>query len=471
MDIKKPIRYIYVLFPLCFAFPRLFNAFFFYIGFGFEENVVREYGFIFCCILFAICCGLTFLWSIKKKQPSAGSYFRWAGVMLFFCICGCVGLWKFDFESHLVKYAELFITLVIPSFLMGICAALWGWEDRFFPTLERIGFFAVPCAVIYFNGVLFDCLPWGEKYLGVLRYQDLGYLFMPFLLAYVVGSTDRGALQLPFSGRTVKHPRMARAVLIGVLWLAIIASGTRAIYICVIIFAGLLALSGWLHREESAKTAVVIFLVLAGLLAAIYACAPLGLDRVPQRVQATGKSLTTQVSIPLRDDGTWEETDREICDSLQEVEVISRGTMYTLALREFLHAPLFGMGPGGYTVKYGSYPHNAVLEFLCETGAVGMAVIGALVIWAAVRILRAGQKRREVRRLLIFFLIYAVQANISGCVWQCTALLCALGYGLTVPVEQSPVSGEDKKVAPLLCNARNLTDERTRKKSREVRQK
>ena len=55
------------LFPLCFVFSSLLNMVFFYLGLAYEENPLREYGFIAGCLLFAVLCGLSFLRALRKE--------------------------------------------------------------------------------------------------------------------------------------------------------------------------------------------------------------------------------------------------------------------------------------------------------------------------------------------------------------------------------------------------------------------
>ncbi len=417
------------LFPFCFVFPFLVNLAFFYLGFGFEDNPVRKYGFIAVCLLGAVCCGLVFLYMLRRERLSAGIWIRLGLTALFFAVCFSLMLYRNGMRGAFLGYAEKFLAFSVPAFLMGVCAARWRWEDRFYPALERASFFVFPIAVIYFNGVLFDCLPWGEKYLGIFRYQNLGYGFLPFLMAHLIGSTQQDPSPLP-AGRAIKHPQALRGALIAIYWLAILASGARAAYVCAMVFCVLLTLSKWLHREGGAKRAALLAVLLAAvLLFLLFVCAPLGLDRVRERAGETKDALTMQFSLPSADGAAADSAIKEDLDSLK---VASRGTYYALALREISRAPVWGIGPGGYTAKYGSYPHNAILELLSETGVAGTAALLALLGWAFVNMLAAGRTRSSVRHIFLFFATYAVLANISGCVWDCPALLGALGYGLAL---------------------------------------
>lgn len=103
------------------------------------------------------------------------------------------------------------------------------------------------------------------------------------------------------------------------------------------------------------------------------------------------------------------------------------------------------MGPGGFTVKYGMYPHTVLLELLCETGLAGTLPLLALLLLALCKMViisKSGGENLEIQNLLLFFLVYALQANISGTLWQCSALLAALGYALALPMLPKKLSNK-----------------------------
>ena len=54
----------------------------------------------------------------------------------------------------------------------------------------------------------------------------------------------------------------------------------------------------------------------------------------------------------------------------------------------------------------------------------------ALVMIALKRMLVNGWQDNNVQHFLLFIMAYVVYCNISGTVWDCSALLCALGFGL-----------------------------------------
>ena len=122
--------------------------------------------------------------------------------------------------------------------------------------------------------------------------------------------------------------------------------------------------------------------------------------------------------------------------------ITNRGTLFKIALKEFQKSPIFGMGPGSFSVKYSMFPHNVILELLAETGIVGTAVIVILVLFALIRLIKPALKDKNVMYVLLFFITYAVHANCNGTIWCCSALLCALGYGITFRTTEKPKPAE-----------------------------
>ena len=124
--------------------------------------------------------------------------------------------------------------------------------------------------------------------------------------------------------------------------------------------------------------------------------------------------------------------------SQEEYHIEDRGTLFSLALKEFKKSPWTGMGPMGYTIKYGGYPHNLFLEMLCELGLAGsipMVLIICLAMW---NILRAAWKDKAARYMVAFLGVYVLQTCISGCFWIDKMFLFALGYGLALPRKRPP---------------------------------
>lgn len=461
--------------PLSFCATNLANLVLFYLGFGFEENPVRAYGFLLVGSLYALLTGLSFLAVLRSRRLSRRTLLLGA-VLLFFAVCFGAAFLKFGFTGSFLYQAKHFVSLALPAFFAGVYGAANGRTRSFFSALESLSFLAFPAAVIYANSVTWNSLPWNyNSNLGILNYMTLAYSFLPFLLAHLIGYARQSDLQLPFGKKPLRHPQRLRVLFLAYYWLAILVSFTRGAYVCIFGFCVFLVFSLQLHREKTARRIAVISAAMAALLLFnMFVYAPPGLYRV-SRVNTFVDGLKAGELVTSRDgDAAIRDRIDELvsADGGQQIanrpadgdpsdpfgngiaaenpQFGSRGTLFKLAVKEFLKSPVLGMTPTGFSVKYGHYPHNAVLELLCETGIVGTGFLLALLLYVFVRLLLIGRKDPDVRYLLLFLLAYAIQANISGSVWECSALLFALGYGISLPGKlHAPASeSEEKELAP-----------------------
>lgn len=454
-----------VMLPLCFTFSSFLNFGFYYLGLAFQENPAREYGFIIGCLLFAVLSGLTVLYVLYKEPFGWYKYLLLCTVVLFFGICFTVGLIHYGASSLFFSYFQKFIVFCLPSFFIGICAARWHTEKNFVSVLESLGFFAFPAALIYFNQVLFDGNPfnWGRD-LGMISYMTFAYTLMPVLLAHIIQFANHANMYFPIVKKAIPHPQLVRSSMIFVDWIAIYSSGTRGTMVCILCFCVLLLLYKVLHRESVKRGAALSCAMVALLLFNMCVYAPPGM-RWLQRVDMFIAGLSEgQLITSVEDPSAAEHIDDLVAadpgkptspttpaspgtptqpDDQEEVlQITSRGTLFKIAYKEFLKSPVTGMGPGGFMEKYQMFPHNAILELLAETGLIGTIPMMLLILFALWKLLVLGWRDRHTQYLLLFLLVYAIRACASGSLWECSALLCALGYGLTYsppPPKRSPV--------------------------------
>lgn len=437
-------RWKNALLPLSFLFGSLLNFVFFYLGLAYKDNAARTYGYILFQLLFAVLCGLAPLAALKHKRMSKLSWLCLGVVLLFYGANYAAGLVRHGLSGPWKDYFVHFVCFALPAFFAGICCALSHSERRFLPLMERLSFLVLPGAVIYTNGLLFYCNPFGyNRYLGIMDYMVFAYTVMPFLLVHLIRFADKEDLELPLFGKKAKHPQLVRGVLIAIYWVAIIGSGTRGAYVCTAGFCALLVLSRLIHREPALRTFLVSAALAAVLLLTMFVYAPPGmyavsrmnmfLDGLKQGELVTATGDTPDIQDKL-DDLVSAGGDQQVANQPdgETVQFRSRGTLYKLAWKEFLKEPLTGMGLGGYQIKYGGTPHNAILELLCEGGLLLGGPILLLILLALIRLFRLAWHDRSTRYLLLIFLAYAIRANIGGGAWTCDYLLCALGYGLAL---------------------------------------
>lgn len=456
--------------PLCFIFSAFINLGFYYLGLAFKDNLARTAGFLLGSVLFALLCGLTVLTVLRQARFSNRTWLFLAAVPLFFAVCFGASLVKHGMNGTVVSMLGKCVILAMPSFLAGICGAVWRTEGSFFQVMEKLSFFSFPAALIYLNGALFNCNPFNYgRNLGMIGYMTFAYTIMPVLLAHITQFADRAPMELPFHKRPVRRPQLLRGVFIAVYWLAIIASGTRGTYVCVGCFCALLVLSRLIHREavkpafflSAVMAAVLLFNMFIYALPGFYAVQRMNMfleglkqgelvtakedeivrDRLDDLVKDnSGEQIANRPenpdNPPVDPNQPSQPGENDIAE--ENLQIGNRGTLFKLAFKEFLKSPLTGMGAMAYTIKYGMYPHSVILELLCETGLVGFVILMGLILYALIRLLLIGWKNREVRYFLLFLLAFAVKANISGALWDCAPLLCALGYGIAVsPLEKA----------------------------------
>lgn len=448
-----------VLLPLSFTFPSLLNLGFYYLGLAFQENVMREYGFLLFCSLFALASGLSFLNLIRKERFDKTAWIMWFCVLAFFFACFALGFRSYGRHYLFFKYFLQFVAFCLPAFFAGVCAARWHTEGQFVSIMEKLSFFAFPAALHYFLQVMFNANPFNYgRDLGIIHYMSLAYTLMPVLMALIIRFADNEELEMPVLRYKVKHPQIVRLVMIVVHWVAIYSSGTRGATLCVICFLCFLIASKLISREKIKRSAIAAGIMIVILVFNLFIYAPAGmkwLGRMDMFLQGllSGQIITSQdsdrieniiddlVNAPTLGHSLTEpsatepqETEPQETESviLEEGEIRNRGTLFTLALKEFQKSPVTGMGPGGFSVKYLKFPHNVILELLAETGLIGTLIVVLMVLIAIIKILKLASKNRHVRYLFLFFMTYAVQANFNGTVWYCSALLCALGYGFTI---------------------------------------
>ena len=432
------------LLPLSFLFGSLLNFVFFYLGLAYKDNAARTYGYILFQLLFAVLCGLALLAALKHKRMSKLSWLCLGAVLLFYGANYAAGLVRHGLSGPWKDSFVHFVCFALPAFFAGICCALSHSERRFLPLMERLSFLVLPGAVIYTNGLLFYCNPFGyNRFLGIMDYMVFAYTVMPFLLVHLIRFADKEDLELPLFGKKAKHPQLVRGVLIAIYWVAIIGSGTRGAYVCTAGFCALLVVSRLIHREPALRTFLVSAALAAVLLLTMFVYAPPGmyavsrmnmfLDGLKQGELVTAIGDTPDIQDKL-DDLVSAGGDQQVANQPdgETVQFRSRGTLYKLAWKEFLKEPLTGMGLGGYQVKYGGTRHNAILELLCEGGLLLGGPILLLILLALIRLFRLAWHDRSTRYLLLIFLAYAIRANIGGGAWTCDYLLCALGYGLAL---------------------------------------
>lgn len=465
------------LLPLGILFGSMLNFAFFYVGLAYKVNPVRTYGFIIGQLLFAVVSGLALLAALKHMKLKKSAWAGLLAVLLIFFVNFAAGCARYGLRDVWKDYFIHFVCFALPAFFCGICGACSHSEQRFFSIMERMSFFMLPASIIYMNGVLFYCNPFGyTRYLGIMDYMYFSYAVMPFLLVHIIRFSDGEPLEIPILKKQARRPQLLRGIMITVYWVATIGAGTRGTYVCVAGFCVLLLLSKLIHREPAKRAFLLSCAMALLILFNMFIYAPPGmyavermsmfLDGLKQGELITSEGEAEDISEKIdtlveaeggqqivNNDPPSDEPSDEPSDvpaqpdqkddiASENLQIGNRGTLFKLAWKEFLKEPLLGMGVSGYAIKYEHYPHNAILELLCEGGLLLGAPILLLILLAIIQLLRAGWNNRNIRYFFLILMAYAIRFNISGSIWKSDALMLALGFGITI---QSVLYQEKKR--------------------------
>ena len=426
------------LLPLSFTLAGITNFIFYYLGFAYVENPVRQYGFAAVRILFAVLCGFLFLASLRHGKLSGKTWVLVGFAAAFFAFSFAEGLRRVGYNEYWLEYFTHAVCFVLPAFLAGICCALSRSEKAFLQRMEQLSFFLLPGAVVYFNFSIFNVNPsLNQRLLGTMGYMFVADSIMPVLLAHMLCFAQNADWKLPLIGRKAGRPQLLRAGFILIYWIAIIGTGTRGIILSMLGFCIVWIISS-IRSKDYFFRALCLSLAMCGLLMfTLYVYEPPGMSMggAAARMQnfiSDSLGANEFVTSTTKESAELLERLDEIVASPEECpyEVISRGTLFRFAWQEFLKSPLTGMGLSGYRVKYRLYPHNAVLEALTETGALGGLYL-ALVLYTFIKLWRKAAQDVSVKAVMLFLTAYAILANISGSIWMCDSLAFGLGFGLT----------------------------------------
>lgn len=96
------------------------------------------------------------------------------------------------------------------------------------------------------------------------------------------------------------------------------------------------------------------------------------------------------------------------------MDASSRGVYLLKAFNDFIENPILGVGFGRFEIfgLYGAYPHNMIVEILCEMGIVGFLLL-ALLLFKPLKILIVKQ-RPCVYLLIIFFFRSMVSGGLDN---------------------------------------------------------
>jgi hypothetical protein len=347
------------------------------------------------------------------------------------------------------------VAFVLPAFVFAVDTAVSCREKDLFQRFERWTLVLLPAAVQYvLMGISGANLSANGIDLGQLDYLSLAYTYVPCLFVLSISFLFKPFGEDAAFGGVIRGPAadIARLCLMALFWILIVLSATRGPQLSVVGFFLLLLLSRAVRRKPVAKILAVVAGMVAIFLILNAAISTPGMAMARQRwgivldglkqgrltAEVESKLIEQNLDALVKSPGgkNFKKYALEHGSALAvladkegiRVRISNRGTLYALALREFLKSPVTGMLPLGYFVKYDNYPHNAVLEILSELGLLGF--IPVMVVFWLLGWKLAKASSRDIMKEAMFILVLGLllKCMVSGTIWEEGNLMFACAY-------------------------------------------
>lgn len=375
-------------------------------------------------------------------------------IALFFAACYCIAFLRYGFYSEMIRQAKGFILHGPSALIIGALLGIKKSESDFFDKAEYLSLATVLVMVNYVIMLYTNTSPFDSGGIGFLNYMHLSYAYMPILFILII-QIARGKTTFLFIKNKTKAA-IVRLIFITAVWTLILGCATRGTILCVLVFMLLLgAYTAFskLYKTTSLKTLVAAFVIIGlQFVTFTYIITPNGLNRL-ERVNKFTESIkegdieTSQdapfikesgLDNPVNDLPLTYAVDLEKAGGPGEdervwlvgVTIKDRFSIYTLAWKEALKRPLTGMGPFGFTAKYGNYPHNVILELFSDLGFIAGGLVLLFIIILLIKLFILSFNDNLCSFMLIFLLGYVGYLMISGTVWNHPSLIFATGYSL-----------------------------------------
>lgn len=371
------------------------------------------------------------------------------------------------FDINAVIYFAKFVAFVLPVYFIAVCITLGNKkiDIEFIRCFKYISLLLTPFFLYYLIRMTFPADPMvNYSDFGYMNYMSMAYFMLPLFLGTTI------ELLLLSNNRKEKVLALYGSI---ITLISIICTGTRGVIIVTVCMILLVLLYSIIYRTIMVKKVLIftVFIIVVNLFAQ-YVWQPTGsrlgkqfiddpiyaekiedkevgfLPEISERQNhspefieaqyiilsyAVNNSITYEESVEkalneIKDNNYKEVYQNEISEGVlnelkkidkEDLTKLSRIPLMQIALMEFNYndSKLFGNGFYYYINKYGTYPHNAILELLCDTGIVGVIVFVCIVI-AILFLIRRQLKYKEVAAIMIFALSYTPSYLVSGSVYM-----------------------------------------------------
>ena len=401
--IKKSERYFEFLLPSFF----LLNVFSNIIAYYFTGNtidIVRKivsWGIVLCINILAV----IVFWGLfkfhSKKIIFASIPF---GINLLIIVFACL---KYDLNTFVLEKLLLFILYCFPPFVSALYVVIRRKISVVFSNSGLIGLILLPffisCNIQFvsmsFTGNYYDRFG-GIVYLSI-SYAALIILCLCFADVYCSIFKSKESIE--------RRHLWVNIIVIAVCSATVISSGSRGALVAIVAWY-IATLSVITVKKCRNKTISILTIIIPVIVISLIAITNFGQTKVNRitgfvkEVQndSIEKALSSNASEEIikkiqegAEEGySLEETIDEMTENgnlninqemQSELDSITKGSMsriylFRLAIKE-ANNHIGGLGPLGYQIKYGTYPHNIVLECMADFGYCIAIVVLAFMLY------------------------------------------------------------------------------------------
>lgn len=446
------------LMPLCLMSSGFVNLILFYFGLHAYDDIRRSVSIVILSIFFVL--SLTkLLFLYQDYQEERKKIITLCCIPALWILAFLVAMFKFGIQYEIVFTLGTFGIYCIPAFIFAISITIERTEVMFIKCFKWYALLIAPLMLFYIiRMIITPEFVYGLNNLGALPYLTIGYTLMHILVFCMLDL---------FLHK--EENKWLKIVLVLILWTACIFSGAKGPLVCMLVFLVLFAIYLLFHKQKdkdvfwlsTAMTFILVFSVV------IYSPPSSGLwrinlfinDLINKNIQSASmeekykalifdlaqttsptKSIkkvlneTTgkpQVEPIAESDDTiqHEPNDTEGKQPISLLEVNwDRMFIFKMVITEGNNAPLTGLGPMGYTLKYGLYPHNIILELIADFGYLITAVFFIIILVLIIAIYKQGKHDKVVVVMLLFILSSIPKEMLSGTIYNSISLIFALGY-------------------------------------------
>ena len=334
----------------------------------------------------------------------------------------------------------------------ALCMGYYAFKKKIelLSSIELMGQILYPALLGYAIMAVTNSNPFeGGRNLGYMSYFMVGYVGMPVMAAETILVLKNA----PAVGCLKRVPHryllLIRIILIAILWIDIMASGTRGAILGIVVFWIFCILYSLFKRRKKGILIILSSIFIASYLICLSLPGFRGLDRMDIFIEglSRGELVTSESGVRADEYVTYEKNKEEL--SFIDSSVLSgtqtdigeflaeeasdriigdRGELFRVAIKEIRMFPWEGIGLEGYMLKYGNYTHNIILDIWCEYGWVcGTALIAILLIMG-IKFLRGSLKGGMIESMFLFFCTFWISFVASGYLWENKFFFFFVGY-------------------------------------------